>query len=140
MKGLLSSDQVEQELNELERRRFVSAPRRGQLQRQNGWEPLEERLVAVELKLSRVAEALSQATSHMSFADESFVAMPRPVAKRVAESERRTDFEALGVGVLAVDQSGCEVLVKPRASVEPKKSALRMHCVERFWRTRTTAY
>ncbi len=34
------------------------------LQKINGWMPLQKRLVAVELKLSRVEEAISQAVNN----------------------------------------------------------------------------
>lgn len=45
--------------------RFVVRSSRNRLQKINGWMPLQERIVAVELKLSRVDEALRQAVNNL---------------------------------------------------------------------------
>ncbi len=51
----------ERDLQMLIANRFVVATKNGSLQKVNGWMPLHERIVAVELKLYRISEAVSQA-------------------------------------------------------------------------------
>src|SRR5271157_1389179 len=61
----LTEDQIEQELQSLRTGRFVTFDvRYKHVQKINGWMPLHRRIVALELKLSRVDEALNQAMSH----------------------------------------------------------------------------
>src|ERR1700674_2146696 len=63
------------EIRKLLAGRFIIQNENGLLQKQNGWAPLHERIVAVEIKLSRVSEALGQAISHRVFATESYKAI-----------------------------------------------------------------
>ena len=42
--------------------------------------PLHDRIVAVEMKLSGIADALDQALQNKAFAEESYVAFPTDVA------------------------------------------------------------
>jgi hypothetical protein len=63
---------------------FVLRISGGRLQKMNGWMPLPSRIVAVELKLRRIAEALQQARANLGFAEESYAAFPMPVARRIA--------------------------------------------------------
>jgi hypothetical protein len=105
-------------------------------QKVNGWAPLHKRVVAVELKLQRVSEALAQAASNRAFATESYVAFPVAVAKRVLESAREKEFVQAGVGILEVQCSNCRVKLKARPCVSETNESLQMHCVERFWQTK----
>ena len=82
--GLLSPEQVDRELEYLIKGRFVTVSRTGSLRRVNGWMPMHRSIVAVELKLHRVAEALRQARANLSFAEESYVGLPAAVAKVAA--------------------------------------------------------
>jgi hypothetical protein len=58
---------VMRELETLEADGFVRRNPRGNLQKLNGWVPLQESIVAVELKLSRIDEAMRQARQNLGF-------------------------------------------------------------------------
>jgi hypothetical protein len=135
---MVSADAVERELEKLAQNGFVIQPRKGSFQKLNGWVPLQNRIVAVELKLFRTAEVLGQAASHRAFASESYVAMPSKIAERAANT-RFAEFDAVGVGILGVSRSACEVLLRPSTSGVPVQPTLQAHCVERFWRTRDSS-
>jgi hypothetical protein len=106
-------------------------------------QPVCSRLVAVELKLSRVGEALHQAHLRGRFADESYVGLPTPEAQRVgAASNWAHRFRESGVGLLALSPFSCDVVIPPprRHATDP---VLRAWCTERFWareRRPTTQY
>jgi hypothetical protein len=134
--GWLTNDLVENEVKRLIDLRFVTSPRRGQYQKLNGWAPLHLRIVAVELKLSRISEALVQASSNRAFATESYVALPFDLALRLTESRRLEGFTQTGVGLLAVSSNSCKCLLRCRRVNEHGDELLQAHCVERFWRTR----
>jgi len=140
LKGELPSyvqpDSLSRELAALTRDRFVSSPRRGRFQKLNGWEPLHVRIVAVELKLARISEALAQAQSNYAFATESYVALPAKLAHRVLHSSRVDDFRRAGIGLLAAYPSSCRRLLPPSPDQRMLDDVLQAHCVERFWRTR----
>jgi hypothetical protein len=117
--------------------RFVISSSCGRLQKVNGWIPLQDRLVAVELKLSRIEEAMRQALNNLGFAEESYVGLPAEVARRVASNVSRwSDFFDAGVGLLSVARRGCEVLVPARKARDWTDPAIQLYCVEKFWRTR----
>lgn len=123
------------ELHQLERDGFVKRGRRGQLQKLNGWVPLQEEIVALELKLSRVEEAVHQARNNLGFADLSFVGLPSLVACRIAESRvRRREFTREGIGLLSVGETRCRVVIRPRRRAEWTDKALQLYCVDKFWR------
>lgn len=131
---------VSEEIARLIVGRFVVSRSRRRLQRVNGWIPLQDRLVAVELKLSRVKEAMHQALSNLGFAEESYVGFPAEVAERVSSSESRcSDFFDAGVGLLSVTPRGCKPLVpaRRRRALDRADEALRFYSVEKFWRTRS---
>jgi hypothetical protein len=136
-KKALSADLIARELEHLENDRFVVRNSRGSFQKTNGWFPLQKRLVAVELKLSRVEEAMQQARHHLRFAQESYVGLPMDVANHVASNRTKwnNSFDA-GVGVLGVGKEGCEVLIPARFSQSRKHDPIQFYCVEKFWRTR----
>ena len=128
--------QLQDELDQLTKRKFIRSPRANSFQKINGWIPLHDRIVAIELKLGRVNDAISQAYSHLAFTTESYVALPSEVAVR-AVGVRRSKFVAAGVGLMAVERSGCKVLIRPTASEGVVDPVAQMHCVERFWRSRS---
>jgi hypothetical protein len=134
--GCLPNDQLEKELKHLAQLKFVTSPRQGHFQKQNGWAPLYRRIVAVELKLSRISEALAQASSNQTFTTESYVALPSALAHRVAKSVRADQFRKKGIGLLAVSQNSCRCLLSSSCAVGISDEVLQAHCVERFWRTR----
>jgi hypothetical protein len=124
------------EIEKLVADRFVLWTRRGSLQKLNGWFPLQKRIVAVELKLMRVSEALCQAASNRSFATESYVAFPDEMARRLSIGTRVSDFADAGVGILAVGHDACRVIFPSSTRGIKTDRTLQMHCVERFWRSR----
>lgn len=127
---------LQNEIGNLIETGFVTNSRQDRLQKLNGWVPLHRRIVALELKLWRVEEALNQARSHLRFATHAYVGFPEELALRVARSKRRHDFLNAGVGIVAVTSSQCKVLVPARSGSEETDKVFQMHCVERFWRTR----
>jgi len=125
---------VEQEVDRLVRGKYAVRASRGRLQKRNGWIPIHERLVAVELKLSRVTEAMNQAASNLGFADESYVALPKPLAQRVwHKKERWSSHFDRGIGLIAVSARSCTVLRPAAADREGPEDALRFYCLEKFW-------
>jgi hypothetical protein len=125
----------ERDLQILIANRFIAATKNGSLQKLNGWMPLHERIVAVELKLYRISEAISQALSNRAFATESYMALPAKIAERFVGSARHPGFRNTGIGVLGVTRTTCKVLI-PASRVVEADPTLQTHCVERFWRTR----
>ncbi len=107
------------------------------LQRLNGWVPLHKQLIAVELKLNRVEEAISQARNNLIFADKSYVGLPMDLAVRLAaHGIRRMSFIDSGVGLLSVNRGKCEVLIPSIKRPSPRRNpVIQFYCVEKFWRT-----
>ncbi len=64
----------------------------------------DDALVAVELKLRDWREALRQATAYQLAADHTWVAMPLGAASSAYRA--RWQFDAEGIGLLAVDDRG----------------------------------
>jgi hypothetical protein len=133
---LLAATEVCGEIEKLITGKFVRVGEHGTLQKVNGWVPLHTRLVALELKLNRVEEALGQAISHQAFAEESFVGFPTELAERIATSQRAARFLVEGVGIVSVGKTRCHILLRPGTRRHLINPTLQMHCVERFWRTR----
>jgi hypothetical protein len=126
---------LERELCALITNKFVVVKKNGCLEKVNGWAPMHQRIVAVEMKLCRISDALSQAQSNRSFAPESYVALPAGIARRFVLTQRLTEFTESGVGILAVTRTTCSVVLPATQRVQPDE-VLQTHCVERFWRTR----
>ncbi|MDX1969846.1 MAG: hypothetical protein SFV23_21920 [Planctomycetaceae bacterium] len=136
--GVMLKSEVEAVVDRLVAGHFVQRTRGGRLRKINGWLPLEDRLMAVELKLFRIDEAMQQAKDHLEFATESYAAFPLDVAAKVtSQSWRWSRYLDAGVGVVSVDQEKCEVVLSPRNLREPVDAAIRAYSVEKFWRTRT---
>ena len=107
---------------------------RDRLQKVNGWMPLQKRLMAVELKLKRIEEAIRQAQNNLGFSNESYVALPMELATRITSSNRREDFLKRGIGLLGVTPDSCMVLIRSR-SVPSGNPVFQFCCVEKFWRS-----
>jgi hypothetical protein len=106
------------------------------LKRLNGWMPLHKRLMAVELKLHRVEEAMNQAAANLIFADESYVALPSRLALRVHDRPQRwNEFFERGVGLIAVSPRSCHIVRKSSHKQTKPDPILQFYCVEKFWRT-----
>jgi hypothetical protein len=132
----LSLDRLRAELEHLTRGKFIASPRRGAYHKLNGWAPLHHRIVAVELKLCKVSQALRQARSNLAFATESYMALPMDRAFRVAHSRLGPAIRKIGVGLLGVSLTKCERFFTGSRVTKACDEILQAHCVERFWRTR----
>lgn len=130
-----SRQQLTSEVERLARDRFVISDANGQLRRQDGWRPLQKRIVAIELKLVRIDEVLRQAVNNLGFADESYAALPEPVALRLTQqSARWVEIEESGIGIIGVAAEQCTVQIPARPNKLAAGSALQMYCVDKFWR------
>lgn len=125
-----------EDLELLLRNRFLISPTRNRYQKLNGWAPLQSSLLAVELKMQKVSQVISQAVYNQAFADKSYVALPWQVALRLAASEKASDLRSKGIGLLAVEAERCRVLIRPAKMLARRDQIVEAHCVERFWRTR----
>lgn len=132
--GYLDRNRVATEVHRLIRDRFVEESSPGMYFKRNGWVPLHKRLVAVELKLARIDDALHQAINNLGFADESYVALPTETAQRLAARQRQTTSASRGIGILAVESCGCKVLVRAQKHSAGAERATQLHSAERFWR------
>ncbi len=133
----IPEDIIYKEVDRLIADHFVVRTLRGKLQKMNGWMPLHNRLVAVELKLSRIDEAMRQARNNLGFADESYVALPLDVAHRVISNlSRWVNYFNDGVGLLGITQRKCYALVPGRRGTSWIDETVQFYCVEKFWRTR----
>jgi hypothetical protein len=131
----IPEEHVEMHLQQLVNDGFVRRPTPNRLEKRDGWVPVHERLIAIELKLSRVEEALCQARNNLIFADESYVALPEDLAVRVAANIARwRSLAERTVGLIAVSRRRCNLIIRPRQSsvVDP---VVQFHCAEKFWRT-----
>lgn len=132
---VIPKDLLIKEIQSLEADGFVRRTPHGRLQRLNGWLPLQQSLVAIELKLTRIDDAMHQARRNLGFADQSFVGLPLDVARRVAASpDRWGEFFHDGVGLLGVGKFRCRVLIAARKSPEWTDEAIQLYCVDKFWR------
>lgn len=133
--AFLSEDALTSNIEQLVAQNFVRYNRTNHLQKLNGWFPLHKRLVAIELKLTRVDEVMCQARSNLAFSQESYVGLPRNVALNVfSKREKWASFFDQGVGLLSVGPTDSQVLVRSRPRTECDKT-LQFYCVEKFWRS-----
>lgn len=134
--GFLDEEKISLALDQLMKDKFVQTTRAGLFQKLNGWMPLHKRLVALELKLSRINDALHQAISNLEFADESYVGIPVEIGKSLINSRKKSEFVHEGIGIVAISQKGGNVLLESNSTTKPcKNQIVQMHCIERFWRT-----
>ncbi len=135
--SFMDRDTLKLEVERLIADRFVIRITNGNFQKVNGWMPLQKRIIAVELKLARIKEAMSQASGNLDFADESFVAFPLDVAKRIVKNRHRwADCFDEGVGLIGVSPHRCSVLIPSIRLASEPDPALKFHAVEKFWRSR----
>lgn len=133
--GWLDGTTVSKEINRLVSGHFVQMTGSGSFQKVNGWMPLHSKIVTVELKLERTAEALRQATANQQLTSESYVALPLIVAKKLLVSRQKINLHHAGIGLLGVTKSQCRVLLKPVAAPSHQIDRVtQIHCGERFFR------
>lgn len=129
-----STDRIISELNRLERDKFIQEVSSRSVYKLNGWMPLQRKIVALELKLSRVRDVLRQAISNLAFADESYVGLPMETASCLARGRSILPFIENGIGLIGLH---CENYRLFRSSKNDKAKTdpiLQAYCVERFWR------
>jgi len=131
--GLVDGERVAAEVARLVASRFVQVTRRGSFQKINGWSPLHQRLVTVELKLSRIREVLDQAIANRDLTFESYAAFPMSVAESLVGGRYRKRFGRVGVGVIGVTSTECRVLLGASPRGHRPDIVAQTHCVERFW-------
>ncbi len=133
----IPAETVIKETLRLEADHFLVRGTGNRLQKLNGWIPLQKRLIAVELKLNRIEEAMSQAENNLHFAEESYVALPADVAYRVSQKPARwaASFSA-GVGLVSVTSRSCHVVVRSRRQSSKPDEIVQFYCTEKFWRNR----
>jgi hypothetical protein len=130
----VDESRLEEELGKLAALKHVQRTRSGSYQRLNGWWPLHSRLLAIELKISRVPEAIAQARSHKAFTRESYIGLPMEKAEGVMANGMGDTCHEAGIGLLGVANSGCAVLISGERDSHSPDPVLEMHAVERFWR------
>ena len=127
-------EQITSELDRLVRDKFVQKTPTGFFYKLNGWMPLHKRLIALELKLSRVQDVLRQAIGNLEFADESYVGLPMETASRLARSSAVSPFVENGIGVIGLDPKAYKLVMPAKQGRQGADPVLQTHCVERFWR------
>lgn len=70
---------------------------------ERGWKSILPDTLAIEAKVSKWRDALQQAVRNRLFTHRSYVALPKPLAERVATEEA---FGRYGVGLISVTSSG----------------------------------
>lgn len=128
-------DAMRAEVAQLVRDRFVAIVPGQRVARIASWSRMSDRVVAVELKLSRLSEAIRQARQYLVFADDVYIALPKRAAVDAVQ-HRREQLAGTGIGMLAVERRTAQVVLRPsrvlRAhAVDP---VARQHTVERLWR------
>ena len=135
MLGFFDETRIALEVGRLVNDKFVHITDRGCFQKMNGWVPLHKKIVALELKLTRISDAMHQAISNLEFADESYVGLPMRTAQRLEKGRKKSEFARKGIGLVGITPEKCEVFLEPNAVKSQQNRILQMHCVERFWRT-----
>jgi len=133
--GFFDETRIALEVGRLVNDKFVHITDRGCFQKMNGWVPLHKKIVALELKLTRISDAMHQAISNLEFADESYVGLPMRTAQRLEKGRKKSEFARKGIGLVGITPEKCEVFLEPNAVKSQQNRILQMHCVERFWRT-----
>lgn len=131
----ISEDRIDRALSRLEATNHIRVTRTGTFQKVNGWAPMYSRLVAVELKLSRLSEVLQQARANRAFVPESFVALPSDVARRAMKSSFADELAREGIGLLAVSEKSCRTLLDAEPTSGWLDDSLELWAVEYFWRS-----
>jgi hypothetical protein len=135
--NLFTVDELPKELRQLKAMHFVSSSEEGLYTRQIPASAGQNLVVAVEIKLGKIEEVLSQARANLAFAHRSYIGVPMANAERLAESARSEDLRLSGVGLLSVERGLCEELIPSAGNESFANPSIRAHCIERFWRTLT---
>ena len=128
------ADRIFSELDRLEKDKFVQKTPSGSIYKLNGWMPLQKKIVALELKLSRVQDVLHQAIANLEFADESYVGLPMETASRLLRSTTISQFIKRGIGIVGLNREKCRVFKSATCHKKSTDQIIQAHCVERFWK------
>lgn len=123
------------EVERLVKNKLVQVTPDGAFQKLNGWVPLHKKVVALELKLTRINDALHQAMNHLEFADNSYVGVPMEIGQHLINNRKKSEFIQEGIGLVGIGRRKCKVLLNPTPNKSHQNEIMRMHCGERFWRT-----
>jgi hypothetical protein len=125
---------LDRDIDRLQSDGFLIQTKHGRLQKRNGWMPIQNRIVAVEAKMARIEEALQQARANLGFAEESYVALPLQVAKRIAANPNPwAAYFGQGIGLIGVTTTRCELLIDSSKQELSHDPAVRLYCTEKFW-------
>jgi hypothetical protein len=129
----LEAGQISDIVKRLKSKKFVSV-NDGRITRPSGRHGFYEKIVAVEFKLTRIEEALAQATHHKVVTSDSYVALPHIVAEKAVHDGWRAEFGRKGVGLISLRSDACDVVWQPaRSSIYPVNPVFECHAAERFW-------
>jgi hypothetical protein len=131
---LIGREVIERIVLKLSRKKIIGGTTQGRLYRIINWLPYHEEIISVELKLARVEEAIAQASRHKVITPNSYVGLPSDLAERLTFSQRRSDFESAGVGLLSVGNENCEVLIQPTHVTAQRERAYEIAAAENAWR------
>lgn len=129
----LDSDILDAYLQDLERKNFIFEVRKGIYQKNNGWEPLHQQIISIELKLSRIQDAIDQAIKNSALTGQTYVGFPLEVSNNIYHSTKIDEFKSAGIGILGITKEKCVVLLPPRPNNNLVDPVLELHAAERFW-------
>lgn len=130
----LNKSNIKSEIDRLIRHKFVVTNQRGNLQKLNGWMPLHDRIIAVELKLNRISDVLNQARQNLQLTHESYIGLPSSHAEHLL-STKKDQLMDYGIGLLSINPKCCKELLPPsRKGGNEIDQVSQTHCTERFWR------
>jgi len=125
----LSPCAAERGLNQLQKAGAVAVLDSGELKAAVSFDTSAIHLVAVEMKMRRWREALSQANAYLDFVDESYVVLDGNQVLLMDELVR--EFELSPVGLLVQRGTTVEKLVEA-VPIEQRPSADRLHAVQKL--------
>lgn len=130
---VMNATQLSAGLDDLVARQLATKTSNGKFQRACSWFPYHDSVVAVELKLSRIEDVLSQATRHKALTKQSYIALPIDLAERLMNSKRRETLEQSGVGLIATDGSKCMEMLMPKTARFEPDPVFAVLVADRFW-------
>ncbi|WP_417377068.1 hypothetical protein [Gimesia maris] len=124
---------IEKQLKQLESDNYIHTTRTGTYKKNSEWYPLHRKLIAIELKLNRVSEALDQAKKNLGFVEFSYVGLPSRIASRIVHSKKVNDFKDARIGIISVSDNACRLVLGAKNQVKKIDRPTQARLVERFW-------
>lgn len=128
-----SDDRLDKEISWLEKERYIVEPIKNHFQKVNGWMPLHNKIIMIELKLNRIKEVFHQAYNNLAIATDSYAAFPMDVAMNLVKNPKSQKFGDAGIGILGIDRNRCEVVLETRPNDSADKT-LQFYYLDRFWK------